>query len=104
MMRLLKIAKLGAKDRFRHDASGKPDIEDEAADVVAGSGTGDAASEEAEARSSDEEPTELETEIAAILAMIRSGKPGDAMPRDLPEETGATYQLLSELDRLWRSA
>ena len=36
--------------------------------------------------------------------MIRSGKPGDAMPRDLPEETGATYQLLSELDRLWRSA
>lgn len=47
----------------------------------------------------------LETGIASIFALIRSGKATDGTPEGpLPEETGATYALLSELDRLWNSA
>lgn len=47
----------------------------------------------------------LEEGIASIFAMIRSGNYADELPEGLTiEETGPTYELLSELDRLWKSA
>jgi hypothetical protein len=47
----------------------------------------------------------LEDGIASIFALIRSGNEADELPEGLTiEETGPTYELLSELDRLWNSA
>jgi hypothetical protein len=106
MMRLLKIAKSGIRNR---------QSDDDAENLETGEGTAVEAVAEAEGDGLDGDrpeagpdgasPDALESEIASILAMIRSRKPDDILPEvDLPEETGATYQLLSELDRLWRGA
>jgi hypothetical protein len=51
-----------------------------------------------------DEAVDLDAGIASIFASIRSGAAGGAAPRDLPEENGATYALLTELDRLWQNA
>ena len=61
------------------------------------------AEDNAKADASDD-AVDLDAGIGAILASIRSGAAGGATPRDLPEENGATYALLSELDRLWQNA
>jgi len=103
MMRHLKIAKSGAKEQRSDDDAGKPVAGDQpAVGIVGDEGEG----VDPKARPGDDGDVDLETEIASILATIRSRTPSDAQPDvDLPEETGATYQLLSELDRLWhRSA
>ena len=46
---------------------------------------------------------DLESGIAEIFATIRSGAGSELLPEDLPEDTGATYALLSKLDQLWQS-
>jgi hypothetical protein len=47
----------------------------------------------------------LEEGIASIFAMIRSSNEADELPEGLTiEETGPTYELLSELDRVWNNA
>lgn len=107
MMRLLKIAKSGPKNRpSDDDAAGKPEAEDEpTVDIVTDESGDEVESAEPKAGPGEDPSVDLDTEIASILATIRSRKLSNALPDiDLPEDTGATYQLLSELDRLWRSA
>lgn len=120
MMRLLKTVKSGAKNRPTEEAAETADAGDDAlvqavgealAQAVGGEeGAADEADakprrSEAKARPRGKGGVEIESEIASILATIRSRKAGDVLPEsELPEETGATYQLLSELDRIWRSA
>lgn len=48
-----------------------------------------------------EDGLDLEAGIASIFARIRSG--GGGGPEELPEDTGATYALLSQLNQLWQS-
>lgn len=52
----------------------------------------------------DEKGDGLEAGIASIFAAIRSGKTDEALDVPALEETGATYELLAELDRLWQGA
>jgi len=47
---------------------------------------------------------DLEAGIAEIFAAIRSGAGSELSPGDLPEDTGATYALLSRLDELWQTS
>jgi hypothetical protein len=63
-------------------------------DVKAGAPEGEAGNKE----------VDLEAGIASIFASIRSAPSDAEAPRDLPEESGATYALLTELDRLWQNA
>lgn len=113
MMRLLKIAKSGlggrpaGEDEARGDEHERERGNDAPLDVAAADNVREdepEADETGEVSSSDDNSDASESEIGAILAMIGSRRPGDNVPGDLPEETGATYRLLSELDRIWRSA
>lgn len=45
---------------------------------------------------------DLEAGIASIFATIRSGS-SDLPQEQLPEDTGATYALLSRLNQLWQA-
>lgn len=107
MMRLLKIARSGlaarpaSEEEDRKDERESEGVDDAPLEVAAEDEVRD---ETDDAGSSDDNSDELESDIGAILAMIRSRKAGDIVPGDLREETGATYRLLSELDRIWRSA
>lgn len=107
MMRLLKIAKSGlaarpaSEEEDRKDEQESEGVDHAPLEVAVADEVRD---ETDEAGSIDDTSGAFESEIGAILAMIRSRKPGDIVSGDLPEETGATYQLLSELDRIWRSA
>ncbi len=94
MIRLLKSAIPFSPGPRSDEAS---DIEEAA--VSTGTGIEEPTGETGEADHA------LEAGIASIFAMIRSGSETDELPEDLKlEETGPTYELLSELDRLWKSA
>ena len=82
--RLLRRAKSAAAAQGDEDRSG-PEHED---------GTAGGA----------EHDFDLEAGIAEIFAAIRSGAGSDLSPGDLPEDTGATYALLSRLDELWQTS
>jgi len=59
---------------------------------------------EADADIDDAARQDMDAHIATILALIRSGKTDDLPDGPPPEETGATYELLTELDRIWNNA
>lgn len=52
----------------------------------------------------DDKGDDLEAGIASIFAAIRSGSGDGALDVPPLEETGPTYELLAELDRLWQGA
>ncbi len=60
--------------------------------------------ERADGTAGGPEDFDLEAGIAEIFAAIRSGAGSDLSPGDLPEDTGATYALLSRLDELWQTS
>jgi hypothetical protein len=48
---------------------------------------------------------DLEAGIAAVFAVLRAAGEGDGAdtPSEPPVDSGATFELLGELDRLWRN-
>jgi len=85
------------------------DLEAGIAAIFAGAEGGAAPADNAGASASTGKPGndtagDFEAGIASIFAMIRSGTGPEVSREALPEETGATYVLLSKLDRLWQSA
>ncbi|HEY0917823.1 hypothetical protein [Devosia sp.] len=56
--------------------------------------------------SGDADGVDLEAGIASIFAAIRSGgdADGERAAGEVPEDSGATYDLLARLDQLWQGA
>jgi hypothetical protein len=102
MIRLLKSA-----NPFSAAPPGEH-VENEAAStepVIEAPSEEDAEEAKADAEENSEAGGALEEGIATIFALIRSGGEADeALEAPALEETGPTYELLSELDRLWNSA
>jgi hypothetical protein len=98
--RLLKMAKPFAANRNADDAeaaSTEPDMDALASAIATELAADHPASTDA--------PGNSDAAIASIFALIRSGPGSEAIPEsELPEDTGATFDLLSELDRLWGPA